>query len=142
MIIRNLGILLVLLTLATHSHADDIAVIANPKAGFDSLTKAEARLLFLGKNKSLPSHQTAIPLMHVEASPLRIRFDRAVMDRDPKQSRAYWAQMIFTGRGKPPRQLNNDNEVKQEVSRNPDAIGYINASAVDNTVKVVLRISP
>lgn len=142
MIIRNLAMLLALLTLATHSHADDIAVIAHPQAAFDSLTKAEVRLLFLGKNKSLPSHQTAIPLMHVEDSPLRIRFDRAVMDRDPKQSRAYWAQMIFTGRGKPPRQLNNDNEIKQEVGRNPDAIGYINAAAVDNTVKVVLRISP
>lgn len=120
--------------------ADDIVIIANPTAGFDALTLAEARQLFMGKNRTLPNGQTAIPLMHEEQSLIRVSFDRSVLGRDPKQSRAYWAQMIFTGRGIPPRQLESDTQIKQEVAANPQAIGYIDRKGLDASVKAVLII--
>ena len=123
-------------------YADEIVVIVNPATPFSTMTAAEVRLIFMAKNKTLPDHRPVVPLMLQEETPTRVSFDQVLLQRDSRESRAYWAQMIFTGRGKPPRQLNNDNEIKQEVGRNPDAIGYINAAAVDNTVKVVLRISP
>lgn len=126
--------------LTSLANADDIVVIANPQAGFDALTLGETRQLFMGKNRTLPNAQTAIPLMHKEQSPIRIRFDRSVLGRDPKQSRAYWAQMIFTGRGTPPRQIESDTQIKKEVAANPQAIGYINRKSLDPSVKVVLII--
>lgn len=128
---------LLLNSLAT---ADTLVVIANPKAGFDSLSLAETRQLYLGKNRRLPDAQTAMPVMPQEKNPTRINFERLVLNRDPKQSRAYWAQMIFTGRGTPPRQLDSDEQVKQEVAANPQAIGYINRRALDKSVKAVLVI--
>jgi len=79
--------------------------------------------------------------MHLENSPLRSRFDQAVLERDPKQMRAYWAQMIFTGRGKPPRQLDSDEAIKKEVAANPNAIGYIDGKSLDSSVKAVLMIN-
>lgn len=122
-------------------HADEIAVIAHPQATFNQITTGETRQLFMGKSKTLPNAQTALPLMHLENSSLRTRFDRAVLDRDPKQMRAYWAQMIFTGRGKPPRQLDSDEAMKKEVAANSNAIGYIDGKSVDSSVKVLMMLS-
>lgn len=124
-----------------YATADDIAVIAHPQATFNQITMGETRQLFMGKSKTLPNAQTALPLMHLENSSLRSRFDQAVLERDPKQMRAYWTQMIFTGRGKPPRQLDSDEAMKKEVSDNLNAIGYIDGKSVDASVKVVLMIN-
>ncbi len=121
--------------------ADEIAVIAHPQATFNQITMGETRQIFMGKSRTLPNAQTALPLMHLENSSLRTRFDRAVLDRDSKQMRAYWAQMIFTGRGKPPRQLESDEAMKKEVAANSNAIGYIDGKSVDASVKVLLMIS-
>lgn len=140
-IVINSLLTLTLSVTSSLSWADDIAVIVHPQAGFDEITTGETRQLFMGKSKTLPNTQTARLLMHEENSPLRVGFDRAVLDRDPKQMRAYWAQMIFTGRGMPPRQLENDEAIKQEVAAHPNAIGYIDGKSVDATVKVVLMIT-
>jgi ABC-type phosphate transport system substrate-binding protein len=137
---KHIAIAALTLLLNSLAMADTIVVIANPKAGFDSLSLAETRQLYLGKNRRLPDAQTAMPVMPHEKSATRIDFERQVLNRDPKQSRAYWAQMIFTGRGTPPRQLDSDEQVKQEVAANPQAIGYIKGRALDKSVKAVLVI--
>jgi hypothetical protein len=36
--------------------------------------------------------------------------------------------------------LNGDNAVKEWVAGHADAVGYIDAAAVDGTVKVLLRL--
>lgn len=137
----NYLLTLSLCVISCYTHADDIAVIAHPQATFNQVTIGETRQLFMGKSKTLPNAQTAMPLMHPENSPLRTRFDRAVLERDPKQMRAYWAQMIFTGRGRPPRPLDSDETMKKEVSANVNAIGYVDGKSVDSSVKVVLLIA-
>lgn len=139
-LISNLLFALGLSVITTASQADDIAVIVNPGAGVEKLTYSETRQLFLGKLKTLPNQQTAAPFMHREENAVRVNFDRVVLERDPRQSRAYWAQMIFTGRGKPPRQMQDDTAIKQQVASNPNAIGYIDKKSVDASVKVVLLI--
>ena len=53
--------------------------------------------------------------------------------------KAVWARVIFTGKGLPPKVFDPDAEVKKVVSSNKNAIGYIRASSVDSSVKVVAR---
>jgi ABC-type phosphate transport system substrate-binding protein len=45
--------------------------------------------------------------------------------------------LIFTGKGTPPKQSGSDADVKALIAKNPNMIGYIDASAVDGSVKVV-----
>jgi hypothetical protein len=52
--------------------------------------------------------------------------------------KAYWSKIIFTGRGQPPPSVSSDIEMRKRVSENPAAIGYIDRSLVDNSVRVVL----
>jgi hypothetical protein len=44
---------------------------------------------------------------------------------------------LFTGRGKPPTEISTTKELKIFLTNNPGAIGYIEKSAVDSSVKVV-----
>ena len=52
---------------------------------------------------------------------------------------ALWAQNIFAGKGLPPKVATPGAEMKRLVATNRNAIGYIRASEVDDTVKVLLR---
>jgi ABC-type phosphate transport system substrate-binding protein len=47
---------------------------------------------------------------------------------------------VFSGKATPPKELGSAAEVKKFVAANPDAIGYIEKSAVDGSVKVVLTV--
>ena len=51
--------------------------------------------------------------------------------------KAYWAKIIFTGRGQPPRQVATSAEAKKLVAQNPNAIAYIDSAMVDDSVRVV-----
>ena len=44
---------------------------------------------------------------------------------------------MFSGKATPPKELGSSADVKKFVASNPDAIGYIEKSAVDSSVKVV-----
>jgi ABC-type phosphate transport system substrate-binding protein len=61
--------------------------------------------------------------------------------RDSAQIKAIWARILFTGRGVPPKQLPDSEAVKKAVAANPKAVGYIEKSAVDASVKVALPLN-
>lgn len=114
----------------------EVAVIVNP-ANNDTITKDDIQKLYLAKSKTFPSGKNAIPLDRTEGSAVRVEFMTKVIDKDEAQMKSYWSRLIFTGKGVPPKVLETDDEVKELVARNPDTIGFIDASAVDGTVKVV-----
>jgi len=61
-----------------------------------------------------------------------------VTGRDGAQIKAIWSQILFTGQGVPPKQLHDSAVVKKAVAANPKAVGYIEESVVDASVKIVL----
>lgn len=52
-----------------------------------------------------------------------------------------WSKLIFSGLISKPINCENDDEVKFEVNKNKNRVGYIDASKVDETVKVLLYIN-
>ena len=117
-----------------------VAVIVHPSAGFDALTEDDVARIFLGKSKSFPAGGTATPLNQSEGSAVREKFNESVCKKNASQYKAYWSQLVFTGKGTPPKDVGDDAAVKAQVAANPAMIGYINASAVDASVKVVFTL--
>lgn len=115
----------------------DVVVIVNPSIGFESLAEADVLRLFLGKTKSLPNQKTAVMVAQKEGSPTRAMFDKNVLKKTPNQMKAYWSQLIFTGRATPPNELGDDAQVKKLVAENPNIVGYIDGASLDGTVKAV-----
>jgi ABC-type phosphate transport system substrate-binding protein len=127
---RTLCLTLASLLLAATAARADIAVVGHPSAA--ALTKEQISDIYLGKS------QAAQPLDLPEASPARNAFYDKATGKDPAQIKATWARLAFTGKGQPPKEVADATAVKKEVATNPKAIGYIDKSAVDASVKVLL----
>lgn len=116
-----------------------IAVIVNPNLPESQLSDSDVKRIFLGKDTAFPGGEEAIPIENNNASDLYAMFHQKVTRKSPKQLRAYWAKLTFTGKGVPPREVSSE-EVKKLVANNQNIIGYIDTSAVDDSVKVVFTV--
>ena len=115
----------------------ETAVIVNP-ANDAPMTSEDVAKLYLGKTKSFPNGKSATPLERSEGSAIRVGFLEKIVDKSESQMKAYWSRLIFTGKGVPPNAVDTDKEMKELVAKDPGAIGYIDVTSVDDTVKVVL----
>jgi ABC-type phosphate transport system substrate-binding protein len=138
---RNSLILPLLLAVATFvasAHAD-VVVVVSAKSSVKSLTSEQTARIFLGKVVTFPNGQTAFPIDQPEGSAIRDEFYSKVAHKNPSQLTAYWAKVIFTGDGHPPKLLADNLAVRKAIASNPNAIGYIDKSAVNRSVRVVLK---
>ena len=115
-----------------------VVVIVNLKSSNATMTADQVSGIFLGKSNTLPSGATAQPVDLPDAQPAREAFYSKVTGKSGSQVKAAWSRLVFSGKATPPKELANDAEVKKFVAANPDAVGYIDKSAVDATVKVIL----
>lgn len=118
----------------------EVAVVVHPSSSIDSLSTDEVSRLFLGKTKNFPNGSLAVPINQDEGEATRAKFIETACRKNASQYKAYWSQLVFTGKGTPPKDGGNDAEVKNLVSTNPNMIGYIDAKLVDASVKVVFKI--
>ena len=120
------------LLLAAAAHADEVVVIANPAAS--SMTKDQVSDLFLGKSSGMK-------LVDQPASaPIKAAFYQQVTGHDLSQVKATWSRLVFTGKATPPKELPDSASIKKAVASDPKAIGYVEKSAVDGSVKVILDL--
>jgi hypothetical protein len=118
--------------------AADVVVVVSARSAGVSLTRNQVVDLFLGKSSRFPDGRAAVPVDQAEGSEARDAFYLAFADKTPAQVKAHWSKVIFTGRGQPPRAVAGGTLVKKLVAGNVDAVGYIERSEVDDSVKVVL----
>lgn len=118
------------------SAADVVAVVSSTSPVI-VLSRNEVADLFLGKASRFPGGEQAVPIDQVEGSAARDEFYVKFTGKTAAQMKAHWSKIIFTGRGQPPRELPNGVAVKKEVIQNPRAIGYIDRSLVDGSVRVL-----
>lgn len=114
----------------------DIAVVVNP-ANANAVSADDLNRLFLGRSASFADGSKATPLNLAEGQAARAEFDSKVLNRSAAQLKAYWSKLVFTGKGTPPKELADDSAVKVAVAADSSAIGYIDSSSVDSSVKVV-----
>lgn len=124
-----------LLTAGSAQAADPeiIVVIANPTA--PSLTKEQVADLFLGKNQGMKL------LDQPNSAPVKAIFYQKVSGHDLSQVKATWARLIFTGKAQAPKEVSDGTAVKKAVASDPKAIGYIEKSELDPSVKVILLLN-
>lgn len=121
-----------LCSFAGAASAADLVVIANPAVG--SLSKEQVADLFLGKS------QAFTPMDQPESSAVYADFYKKASGRDVAQVKATWSRIVFSGKGQAPRQVADSAAMKKAVAADPKAVGYIEKSAVDATVKVILTL--
>jgi ABC-type phosphate transport system substrate-binding protein len=118
---------------ATPSFAAEIVVIVNPKNPATRMFSEQAGQFFLGKSTLFT------PVEHTDGA-LRNEFYKKVLDKDATQVKAIWSKLVFTGKASAPKEYASSAEVKKAVAADPSAIGYIEKSQADDTVKVILTV--
>ena len=136
-IVRLLGAAGLLLSASIASA--EVVVIVNSDAAVKSASADEIAQLFLGKRNDLGGTDL-VPVDQTEGNASRAVFYDKVVQKNPSQLNAYWSRLIFTGKGSPPKQAGSDAEVAEAVADDEEAIGYVDASAVTDGVKVIYTI--
>jgi ABC-type phosphate transport system substrate-binding protein len=140
-LIRRLGAALLLGALAgVPAGAADLVVIVSARNPVAALRADQVAAIFLGQSARFPDGAEAVPYDMRLGAGLRDEFYARVTNKTPALLKAHWSKMVFTGRGQPPAELPDSAAVRRRVAEDLDAIGYIERSALDASVRAVLLV--
>lgn len=111
----------------------EVAVIVNPGAA-KAPSQSEVANIFLGKDKSMKGVDLK------DWTPVKESFYATVTKKNESQLKSYWSGLIFTGKGQPLASVEDDAAVVTRVAAEADAIGYVDSSAVNDSVKVLFTL--
>jgi ABC-type phosphate transport system substrate-binding protein len=124
------------LSLSGLAQADIVAVVS-ANSSVIRLNTRQLADIFLGRVSRFPDGTSAVPVDLVGGSAERDQFYAKVAGKTPAQIKAYWSKIIFTGRGQPPKVVQDGSDMKKYIAAHSDAIGYIDSSMVDDSVRVL-----
>jgi ABC-type phosphate transport system substrate-binding protein len=111
----------------------DVVVIVSAHSTAN-ITAKEISRVYLGE------HNTMTPVDIANPSPARREFYAKVIGKDEAQVKARWSKLVFTGKGSAPKELPTGADVVKAVAADPNAIGYVDSSFVNLTVKIILKV--
>lgn len=116
--------------------AAEYTIITNKNNPVQSLTALDAKRIFLGKKTSLQDDKQIVIIINHNPQILT-PFIRGIVKKSHSQFMIYWKKQLFSGRGTLPKSFKTDQEVIAYVAAHENAIGYIAASSLDDTIKKV-----
>ena len=114
---------------AESASAQAYRVIVNASNGASSLSAEDLQRVYLKKMTTWKDGSPVAVVDQGPKSPVRAEFSTSVLGRDVPSMKNYWQQSLFAGRGVPPIEQPGDAQVAAFVASNPNAIGYVSASA-------------
>ena len=136
---RLLVILVTLLlgSLSWTTQADMVVVVAK-NSSIAELTERQIKRIFLSKTRRLDGSR--IQTLELSNVDLKAQFYEKVAGKNLRQLNSYWTTLIFTGKGKPPKNVDKAEALLNELSGNPSAIAYMPVEYLDDRLKVVHRV--
>lgn len=117
----------------------ETAVIVHPE-NTNAFSTHEIADIFLGKTSRFSNGEAAHPYNQKADSIARHEFETHFFHMSRTRLKKYWAELIYSGRGLPPHEVEGDLAVKEWVANSIDAIGYVDYGAVDDSVKIIYTI--
>ena len=118
------------------AHGDVVPVVSRDSM-VTALSTNQLVNIFLGRTARFPNGKLAVPIDQAEGTAARDEFYSKFAGKSAAQLKAHWSKIIFTGRGQPPKAVSDSSETKKLLAQNPDAVGYIERSVVDGSVRVL-----
>lgn len=126
----------VTLTYANSSYS----IIVSKKSNIDVMSKKDVSRIFLSKTKELPNGQKALTI-EPNAKDDQEVFYKKVCGKSRQQLKRYWATVLFTGKGQPPKKMIKIEDIIEFVKNNINAIAYVpTALLTSNEIKIVLEL--
>jgi ABC-type phosphate transport system substrate-binding protein len=87
--------------------------------------------------RSWPSGKPIQVYVLRDTHPTHIRFCKQVLNIFPHQLRFAWDRQVYSGTGQAPREVESVEEMRAQVAATPGALGYLQRSRVDDSVRVL-----
>ena len=113
-------------------------VVVSAESDVGSLSQSQVRQVFNGQLRRVAGVAVK-PLDLPNGSATRNAFYQQVTGKSAEQMKSYWARMIFTGRGMPPREVSSERELSLLIGSDPEFIGYLEETRVPAGLRVVYR---
>ena len=127
---------ILLLLLFTSPVLAGVVIIANPDNSELVLGHSEVERIYLGKMTHWSDDSGIVPVMLKNGATHEAFLDE-YMNRTVHRFVSYWRQMVFTGKGIPPKTFTDDAELAAYVARTPGAVGYVSEKTSLSGVKVL-----
>ena len=102
----------------------------------DSVDASTAQKIYLGK-KSKWDNGASITAVTLSGGGVHDAFLDQYIKKTSAQFDTYWKQMIFSGKGVPPKSFASEKELIDFVSQTAGAIGYVDSTTPMENVKVI-----
>ncbi|HYG62461.1 MAG TPA: hypothetical protein VEL74_07755 [Thermoanaerobaculia bacterium] len=116
-------------------------VIVNQENPLSVLPASEVSRIFLKRSERWPNGELILPIDLPEGSPVRESFSKEVHDRSTAAIRAYWQQLIFSGRGLPPPEKASGADIVEYVRSHRGGIGYVSVRTSLGAGVKVLKVT-
>ena len=121
---------------ASIAQSNDVLVVANPTSTLSSLSRSEIRQVFMGGTLSRKYEPVGLSV----GDKTRIQFNTKVIGLTESRIQSYWAQLLFSGRSKAPKEFNEVNEILNYVATVDNAVGYVPAGTeIPSNLVVIYR---
>ncbi len=127
-------------TCAVGAAKADVVLVVSANSSVEALSQNQAADIFLGRTSRFPNGDLAVPIDQVEGARTRDEFYQKLVGKSPAQVKAHWSKVIFTGKGQPPKEIADSKVIKRAVASSISFIGYVDRSALDGSVKVVMTL--
>ena len=127
-----------LLLLGSLARAEDLAIIAAKTVPIDNITSTELSLFFLCKKNEGPDGSKVVIVTREKGSAERIAALANIYKLSDIAYERYFMQQVFTGAlAAAPKLASSGAAMKKIVTVAPGTLGYVRATDVDASVKVV-----
>lgn len=115
----------------------EVVVVVSENSPVQKLSSNQLTDIYLGRLTQLSDGHSILPIDQAEHNQAHSEFYQRYLTRTPAQMRSHWSRLIFTGRGQPPKAVNSNAAMEDALSRNPNAIGYMDSGAVPDSLRVL-----
>jgi ABC-type phosphate transport system substrate-binding protein len=109
------------------------------KASTQQASRDEARDMFTG-DRLMWSDGAKVLVIDQAESETGKGFYEKFIGKPLNQVRMQWTKLLLSGQATAPKKCADDEAIKKAVAGSPNAIGYVATSALDETVKEIVRI--
>jgi len=132
----TLRILFILFAFSLNLYANELPiVIVNPEAQVQQITPRTLLRIYSMQKKYWPNGKKikVYTLSHLQQN--HQNFVKKILKSQPYQLERHWKRLLFSGIGKAPTQLENEQEMIEKINSSPGAIGYISRNTnVDSSL--------
>jgi len=128
-------VLLLIFMLSTTILANEYVIISNKSMNILSI--AQIKAIFLKKITFIDDTKV-VPISLGTRNHLRLKFEKKILKMSFMRLKSYWTKQHYLGR-RPPISMKSQESIKAFVKKVDGAIGYIDSTSLDDSVKEIYR---